>query len=215
MATRARLSQERSRQRREQLLDAAIELFAEGGSRGITHRAVAARAGLPPATTTYYFTSIDELIDEALTRHVDTWLRDLQALAGVDLPGNLGIEGAGALISAAFAVRSTDVVCLQLAVYLAAARNPQLRPKAAEALNAIERFATRLLTAAGVPGPEELAYSIVSVIAGSALNRISERLGDDVEAIKLLGAIRALVAASLLGEDEIDAQLARLGTPPS
>src|SRR5688572_23024346 len=50
MATRAQLAQGRSRQRREELLAAAIELFAEGGSRAATHRAVARPAGLPPAT---------------------------------------------------------------------------------------------------------------------------------------------------------------------
>ncbi|MFI5426371.1 TetR/AcrR family transcriptional regulator [Aeromicrobium sp. UC242_57] len=68
MVERAQLSQERSRARREALLDAAIDLFAEGGSRAITHRAVAARAGLPSATTTYYFESIDELIRAAPQR---------------------------------------------------------------------------------------------------------------------------------------------------
>ena len=44
MTSRAQLTQERSRQRRGELLAAAIELFAEGGARAITHRAVAARA---------------------------------------------------------------------------------------------------------------------------------------------------------------------------
>ena len=58
MATRAQLTQGRSRQRRDELLAATIELFAEGGSRAVTHRAVARRAGLPPATTTYYFSSM-------------------------------------------------------------------------------------------------------------------------------------------------------------
>jgi len=46
MTTRARLSQNRSRLRRERLLDSAIALFAEGGARGITHRGVASKAGL-------------------------------------------------------------------------------------------------------------------------------------------------------------------------
>ena len=49
---------------------ATIELFAEGGSRMVTHRAVARRAGLPPATTTYYFASIEDLLREALAAHI-------------------------------------------------------------------------------------------------------------------------------------------------
>lgn len=210
MATRARLSQERSRQRREQLLDAAIELFAEGGSRGITHRAVAARAGLPPATTTYYFTSIEELIDEALERHVDIWLQDLNALAAVELPDDLSFDGAGALISAAFAIRSTDVVCLQLSVYLAAARNPDLRVKAAEALSALEALTARMLRSAGVLKYDQLAHSIMAVIAGSALSRISKHWSDEDEAAKLYRAILGLVASSMLSDDEIASKLQEL-----
>ncbi len=210
MATRARLSQERSRQRREQLLDAAITLFAEGGSRGITHRAVAARAGLPPATTTYYFTSIDELIDEALERHLDIWLRDLNALTTVEFPNDLTLDGGSALISAAFAIRSTDVVCLQLSVYLAAARNPDLRGKAAEALGALEALTARVLRSARVPKHEELAHSVMSVIAGSAVSRISEHWSDADEAAKLYRAILGLVASSMMSDDEIASKLNQL-----
>jgi len=41
--------QERSRQRREALLRATIELLGETGAKSVTHRAVAERAGLPLA----------------------------------------------------------------------------------------------------------------------------------------------------------------------
>lgn len=211
MVNRARLSQERSRQRRDQLLDAAIELFAEGGSRGITHRAVASRAGLPPATTTYYFTSISELIHEALTRHIENWLRDLRELTAVPVPRDLSLEGAGRLIKEAFAVRSVDVVGLQISVYLAAARNPDLKAKAAEALDEVQSLATRLLQAANVPGSDQVAHAVMSTVAGSALSRMSGRLSEAEEAKALYLAIRGIIVASLLSEDEINAKLAQLG----
>lgn len=215
MATRARLSQERSRQRREQLLDAAIELFAEGGSRGITHRAVAAKAGLPPATTTYYFTSIDELIEEALSRHIEVWLVDLKRLTRVPTNIDVTLDDASTLISAVFAVRTLEVVRLHLSIYLAAAAQPSLSHKAAEGLTAMETFATKVLTDIGVPEPASLAQSIVALIAGSALRRVAGRLSDDAEALILYRAIRALVIASIMDEEEITLRLRALKTAVS
>ena len=210
MATRARLSQDRSRLRREELLDAAIELFAEGGTRGITHRAVASRAGLPPATTTYYFTSIDELIEEALSRHIEIWLQDLHRLTSTPIDAEVSLDDASGLISAVFAVRSTDIVALQLSIYLAAARSPHLRPKAAQALDAFEVFTAKMLHQVGVADADSLARSIVSVILGSAFGRLSGRNTNDEEADMLYRSIRGLVTAALLTEDETTASLRRL-----
>ena len=51
--------------RRRALVEAAAELLVEGGFDAVRHRAVAERAGLPLASTTYYFDSLDELIAAA------------------------------------------------------------------------------------------------------------------------------------------------------
>lgn len=55
----------RNAQRREALVDAAIELLADQGARGLTFRAVDTRAGVPAGTTSNYFASRDELITQA------------------------------------------------------------------------------------------------------------------------------------------------------
>ena len=52
--------------RRYALVSAAAELLCEGGFEAVRHRAVARRAGLPLASTTYYFSSLDELIAKAV-----------------------------------------------------------------------------------------------------------------------------------------------------
>lgn len=52
--------------RRYALVRAAAELLSEGGFGAVRHRAVAQRAGLPLASTTYYFSSLDELIVSAV-----------------------------------------------------------------------------------------------------------------------------------------------------
>lgn len=48
--------------RRAALVKAGAELLAEGGFDAVRHRAVAERAGLPLASTTYYFDSLDDLV---------------------------------------------------------------------------------------------------------------------------------------------------------
>src|SRR5438445_9572836 len=57
--------------RREALLRATVEVAAEVGIAGITHRAVTEKAGLPLATISYFFASIDELAAEALQVFTD------------------------------------------------------------------------------------------------------------------------------------------------
>ncbi|WP_427869581.1 TetR/AcrR family transcriptional regulator [Leucobacter luti] len=52
--------------RRRAILEAAADLVVERGTAALTHRAVAARAGVPLGSTTQYFSSIDELREEAL-----------------------------------------------------------------------------------------------------------------------------------------------------
>src|SRR3954471_15740661 len=54
--------------RRQALVEAATELLIESGFDGVRHRAVAERAGLPLASTTYYFSSLEELVTAAVER---------------------------------------------------------------------------------------------------------------------------------------------------
>jgi DNA-binding transcriptional regulator YbjK len=52
--------------RRAALLDATLTLVGELGADAVTHRRVAERAGLPLASTTYWFDSKEQLLTEAL-----------------------------------------------------------------------------------------------------------------------------------------------------
>jgi DNA-binding transcriptional regulator YbjK len=59
------------------LLDAAVAVVAERGVGGATHRAIAARAGVPLSTTSYFFASLDELIVAALRAFATTSIAEL------------------------------------------------------------------------------------------------------------------------------------------
>src|SRR3954454_18360884 len=70
--------------RRERIANAAIAVVAERGVEGVTHRAVAAAAGVPLGSTTYHFATLDDLLVMALqtaAKHniagLRAWERDL------------------------------------------------------------------------------------------------------------------------------------------
>lgn len=81
--------------RRAELLVAAVEVLAESGLRGLTHRAVDARAGLPQGTCSAYLRTRLALL-EALAAYVGTRLEaDVEAFAH-ELRTAAATGGAGA-----------------------------------------------------------------------------------------------------------------------
>ncbi|TDC66680.1 TetR/AcrR family transcriptional regulator [Streptomyces hainanensis] len=54
--------------RRDRIIDACLDVIAEAGVAGTSHRRVAARAGVPLGSMTYHFTGMDELLHEAFGR---------------------------------------------------------------------------------------------------------------------------------------------------
>lgn len=64
--------------RRDLLRDAAIDVLARDGGRGLTHRAVDEQAGVPTGTTSNYYRSRDALLS-ALAERIDERLRPDEA----------------------------------------------------------------------------------------------------------------------------------------
>ncbi|MFF3965634.1 TetR/AcrR family transcriptional regulator [Streptomyces griseorubiginosus] len=54
--------------RRERILDAALDVIAEHGAIKVTYRRIAAAAGVPLGSLTYYFDDMQHLLTEAFTR---------------------------------------------------------------------------------------------------------------------------------------------------
>ena len=52
-------------ERRQQILEAALKIIGEEGLRGLTYRSIAEAANIPLGSTTYYYSSIEELYLEA------------------------------------------------------------------------------------------------------------------------------------------------------
>ncbi|MFB8776463.1 TetR/AcrR family transcriptional regulator [Streptomyces broussonetiae] len=57
--------------RRERILAATLDLIADEGVAGVSHRKIATRAGVPLGSMTYHFTGIDDLLRQAFTHFAD------------------------------------------------------------------------------------------------------------------------------------------------
>jgi DNA-binding transcriptional regulator YbjK len=72
-------------ERRKSLVEATVRVLMRDGVPGVTHRAVADEANLPLSATTYYFTSLDNLISETCRAIYAGFISD--PLFAVESPG--------------------------------------------------------------------------------------------------------------------------------
>ena len=206
--------QDRSRRRREALLRATIELLGETGARSVTSRAVAERAGVPLASTTYYFRSVQELVEEALKLHVAERVAELSAMAAVALGGReASASDIAERLAEVLVAAPTPILVAQYQMYLEAGRNPALQPAVAEALSAFEGLAAGLLAALGARDPEGAAEAFVALLDGFALHRLARPRDPEREAAALFAAMRALFLEQVLDAETRDALHGRLRQP--
>lgn len=175
----ARRTSARGTQRRALLVRAAADLLGESGFAAVTHRAVAARAQLPLAATTYYFTGLDELLEAAVRHLADAWLEGARRAA--DAPVGDGETPAerlvrvGALGAARAGGQDAAVLLSLYERYVEAARHPSLRPVVAAYDAQVEALLADLLArnreTAGVP-----AGLVLAVVDGSVVRALAEGL---------------------------------------
>jgi DNA-binding transcriptional regulator YbjK len=68
-------------QRRRELCDAAIQLLADDGAKGLSHLKVDAKAGVPDGTTSFYFRTRSALLRAVAERVAELDLASLQSVA--------------------------------------------------------------------------------------------------------------------------------------
>jgi TetR/AcrR family transcriptional regulator, regulator of biofilm formation and stress response len=160
--------QARGEKRRRAILEAGLRLISKRGVDGLSHRTVAKEARVPLAATTYYFTSLDELLEGALRLFVDEEAERLSALAerleGQDL----------APVEIARLFRSElepDVA--QFELYVEAARRPRLREVARRSIEMYAEVAASGLGAAGVDDPAINPRAFVALFDGYGLHRVA------------------------------------------
>lgn len=162
----------RGRARRELLLRATVSVIAERGIAGVTHRAVAAVADVPVASTTYFFDSLESMIGEAVMYAMENEFARLQEFRGrltaEGVPAAAAIDGFIELIQDA----APDATIAQFEMYLFASRHPALQPHVERILDETRSIAREILSVNGVRDPDAAA-TVVAVIDGFALHRIA------------------------------------------
>lgn len=149
----------RGQARRRRLIDAAIAVLARDGLAGLTHRAVAAEAGVPLASASYHFAGIDDLILTAMRHATD----ELAAALRTDA-ADRSLGGLARLLAHELNTRR-ELVLAEYEVYLLAARRPDLRPDALAWLDVIaDAFAPELT------GPQRRAF--LATIEGIGLHAL-------------------------------------------
>lgn len=169
--------QQRAQRRYDTLLQAAVELLEAGGLRAVSHRAVADRAGVPLAATTYYFRSRAHLVElsfEQLVRNELAWPRARLP----DFPGGSPSPRhlAESLVESLFPdddagrarVASLYELCAQ------AGRVPSLRPLLALWTDGLVEIATETLRRAGYPHREPDARLLVALVDGLVLETFEQ-----------------------------------------
>lgn len=168
--------------RRYALVRAAAELLCEGGFDAVRHRAVARRAGLPLASTTYYFSSLDDLIAKAV-EYIGT--REAEQLSA----------GVAALSRRRRGAESTADVLVDLLLGESPERNGT-----EELISRYERY----IACARQPGLRDVQRRILQQRT-DAVVEVVERSGRSVRAELVTALVRAVdgaVVASLVDEGE-------------
>lgn len=180
--------------RRTALADAAIDVLAQLGIRGLTHRAVDRAANLPPGTTSAYYRTRQALLTALVRRLVALDQAELQAV-GERTPVPRSDEELVAGIAAFVEQRLTgDGRRRSLARYacaLESVHHPELREILVPRQNAGRQVVRDFLVARGVADPEDRTVTLLTCVDGLVFDRlVGGGAVSDQE-------IRGLVAAAL------------------
>jgi len=151
--------------RRDRLADAAMEILARDGARGLTHRAVDAEAGEPPGTTSRYFRTRDALTRGVVARVRELHFADLaRAPAGPVEPGAIAGHLAGLVQAALTGSRSRHLAFSEM--FLEATRRPELRAALDETRSAQIDLVRKIHDAAGIELTPYQATLLVIGVSG-------------------------------------------------
>ncbi|EWT00124.1 hypothetical protein N865_18160 [Intrasporangium oryzae NRRL B-24470] len=184
--------------RMHDLLEAAVSVVASGGLRGLTHRAVDARAGLPLGTCSAYLRTRLAL-QTALAQYVaDRLADDITALSKrlAKRPGDSGYAADQTTALFVAWLDDRDLVVARLELSLEAAREPALAEVFAAWREQLLDVVGETVSRSGRANPRAQAEATVSALEGVLLAALLKPptecgtfVGDTVST--LLGALAA------------------------
>ncbi|MEU9195552.1 TetR/AcrR family transcriptional regulator [Streptomyces hundungensis] len=153
--------------RAELIADTALALLTERGMRGLTHRAVDERAGLPQGSTSNQARTRQALLEAAVRRQAE---REAKVLVPAEMPGAGGgvdeLAGALALALHRYLTGHRELLVSRYELALEATRRPELRAYYDTAGRQFRAPLVDLMRSAGSSAPERHALSLISFSEG-------------------------------------------------
>ena len=181
--------------RRQLLVDAAVEVVAAHGLRGLTHRAVDREAGLPEGSCSAYLrtrhamiTALGGYVASRLTADVRALSDELAACAG---DHERAVERTSALFLRWLDARELLVAKLELT--MEATRDPDLAEVFATWRHELVEVVDGILDAAGHPHSRERSATLVAALDGVLMGALLQ--ADDVRRGYVESSVRVLLEA--------------------
>ena len=169
--------------RRTAIADAAIEVLASGGSRGLTHRAVDRQLGIAEGSTSTYHRTREQLVQAAAERISEL---DLAAVVAALTPQPATLHDAahqlGEMIAEAVRVENRARQRARYALIVESASNPKLRATFLKVTGPVLDVTTPLFRELGAKDPELGASALAVYINGLILTMVT-RPDDEPELI--------------------------------
>ncbi|WP_019856266.1 TetR/AcrR family transcriptional regulator [Actinopolyspora mortivallis] len=182
--------------RRHLLVVAAAQLLSEGGFAAVRHRAVAERAGLPLASTTYYFDSIEELITAAVRheaeRELEAGRQRLHRLSERSYDTGEVVELVlDLLLGEASRDGGVDSVLLRYERLVGSPRRPYLAEPMREMAARLHELIDEIFRRSGMDLDRERMFELIALVDGAVVNALIESDPDP------RGAARRMLRAQL------------------
>jgi len=199
---RTRVARAKGREARDELLSAALRVFARRGYREAGVDEIAAEAGYSKGALYWYFSGKEELLLTLLEERIDAPTRERFALLASAPPErDMSVEGTRAFAQQLDGER--EALLLEREYWSLAIRDPELRARYAERQTELRReLATALEARArhlGTPDltlpAEEVARIVMSIIGGLTVDELIEPGSVRPE---LLGEALAVIYAGLV-----------------
>jgi AcrR family transcriptional regulator len=199
---RSRAARAQGREARDELLAAALRVFADRGYRQAGVDEIAAAAGYSKGALYWHFSGKEDLLQALLEERIDAPMREMVALLESAPPErDMSVE-ASREFARQFEKRR-DAVLLEREYWSLAIRDPELRKRYAARQTELRGALTRALEARArhlgtpdLPMPaEDVARIVMSIIGGLSVDELIEPGSVRPE---LLGETLALVYAGLV-----------------
>ena len=172
--------------RRAAIADAALAVLEAEGGRGLTHRAVDRRAGLPQGSTSNYFQTRGALLTAALHRLVELEQPLVRAMEALVPDGPYEAHRAAELVAGQLRTWITPgragLAVARYELFLEARRRPQFQIALDEVRREYLLLAEQLLPTAGCRDPHRHAPQLLALLDGLVLNQLLQpatELDDD------------------------------------